>query len=89
MRDGGNVWEYAVIYVDDIIMVMKVPKAFFDDLQGPKIAFTMKGVGNPTYHLGADLYRDADGTLCLGAQTSYALHLSHSTGSNLSLLSPP
>ena len=69
MRDGGNVWEYAVIYVDDIIVAMKDPKAFFDDLQGPKIAFTMKGVGKPTYHLGADFYRDEDGTLCLGAQT--------------------
>ena len=69
MRDGGNVWEYAVIYIDDIIVAMKDPKAFFDDLQGPKIAFTMKGVGKPTYHLGADFYRDEDGTLCLEAQT--------------------
>ena len=74
MRDGGNVWEYAVIYVDDIIVAMKDPKAFFDDLQGPKIAFTMKGVGKPQYHLGADFYRDEDGTLCLGAQT-YSKHL--------------
>ena len=69
MCDGGNVWEYAVVYVDDIIVAMKDPQAFFDELQGPNIAFTMKGVGKPTYHLGADFYRDEDGTLCLGAQT--------------------
>ena len=75
MRDGGNLWEYASIYVDDIIVAMIGPKAFFDELQGSNIAFTMKGIGKPTYHLGTDLYRDEDGTLCLGAQT-YSKHLS-------------
>ena len=29
----------------------------------------MKGIGAPTYHLGADFFHDDDGTLCLGAQT--------------------
>ena len=69
MHDGGDVWEYPVIYVDDIIMVMKDPKAFFNELQEPNIVFTMKGIGKPTYHLGTDFYCNDDGTLCLGAQT--------------------
>ena len=41
---------------------------------GPQVRFTMKGVGQPTYHLGADFFRDDDGTLCMGAQT-YSKHL--------------
>ena len=53
---------------------MHDPQHFFDDLQGPQVRFTMKGVGPPTYHLGADFFCDDDGTLCLGAQT-YSKHL--------------
>ena len=68
MWDAGDVWEYIVIYVDDIIVAMKRAQAFFDTLQGPKIGFTLEGVGRPTYHLGADFFHDDDGTLCLGAQ---------------------
>ena len=75
MRDAGDAWEYIVIYVDDIIVAMKDPKSFFDELQDPdKVGFKMKGVGSPTYHLGADFFRDDDGTLCLGSQT-YAKRL--------------
>ena len=75
MRDTGDTWEYIMVYVDDIIVAMKDPKSFFDELQDPdKVGFKMKGVGSPTYHLGADFFRDDDGTLCLGSQT-YAKHL--------------
>ena len=75
MRDAGNAWEYIVVYVDDIIFAMKDPKSFFDKLQEPdKVGFMMKGVGLPTYHLGADFFCDDDGTLCLGSQT-YAKRL--------------
>ena len=48
---------------------MKDPQVFFDELQGPSVGFTMKGVGVLTYHLGTDFFCDDDGTLCLGAQT--------------------
>ena len=69
MRNAGDAWEYIVVYMDDII-VMKDPKSFFDELQDPdKVSFKMKGVGLPTYHLGADFFCDDDGTLCLGLQT--------------------
>ena len=33
MHDAGDVYEYLVIYVDDLVAVMKDPKAFFDELQ--------------------------------------------------------
>ena len=69
MRDVGDVWEYIVVYVDDIIVVMRDAQGFFDALQGPNVGFIMKGVGKPTYHLGTDFFRDDDGTLCLGSQT--------------------
>ena len=61
MRDIGDVWEY--------IVAMKDAQGFFDALQGPIVGFTMKGVGKPTYHLAADFFCDADGTLCLSSQT--------------------
>ena len=64
-----RVWEYIIVYVDDIIAAMKDPHAFFDKLQGPEVGFKMKGIGAPTYHLGTDFFCDDDRTLCLGAQT--------------------
>ena len=75
MHDAGDAWEYIVVYVDDIDVAMKDPKRFLDELQDPdKVGFKMKGVGLPTYHLGADFFRDDDGTLCLGSWT-YAKHI--------------
>ena len=74
MCDLNNMWEFIVVYVDDIIAAMNDPQSFFNELQGPKVSFTMKGVRSPTYHLGADFFRDNDSTLCMGAQT-YAKQL--------------
>ena len=74
MWDAGDLWEYVVVYVDDIIVAMKDAKQFFDELQGPNVSFTMKGVGKPNYHLGADFFYDDDSTLCFGSQT-YAKRL--------------
>ena len=68
MHDAGDVWEYVVIYVYDIIAAMKDTQSFFNKLQGCHVSFTMKGVGTPTYNLGADFPHDNDGSLCLGAQ---------------------
>ena len=50
-------------------VAMKNAQSFFDELQSPKIGFTMKDMGKPTYHLGADFFHDEDSTLCLGSQT--------------------
>ena len=49
-------------------MAMKDAQGFFDALQWSDVDFTMKGVGNPTYQLGADFFQDDDGTICPGAQ---------------------
>ena len=51
-----------------------IRNVFFDDLQGPQVRFTMKGVGQPSYHLGADFFHDDDSTLSMGTQT-YSKHL--------------
>ena len=69
MQDVGDVWEYIIVYVDDIIVAMKEAQGFFEALQGPNVGFIMKGVGKPTYHLGADFFHDDDGMPCLGSQT--------------------
>ena len=74
MCDSGSAREYVVIYVDDLIVAMHDQQHFFDDLQGPQVRFTMKGIGEPSYHLGADFFRYDDGTLSMGAQT-YSKHL--------------
>ena len=69
MHDSGSVLEYVVVYIDDLIVAIHDAQCFFDDLQGPQVGFTMKGVGQPIYHLGMDFFHDDDGTLCLGTQT--------------------
>ena len=69
MRDVGDVWEYIVVYVDDIIVALKEGQGFFEALQGPNVGFIMKGVGKPTYHLSTHFFHDDNGTLSLGSQT--------------------
>jgi hypothetical protein len=69
MRDAGDHYEYVVVYVDDLIVVMKEPEAFFDKLRGDPWNYTLKGVGTPKYHLGGDFFKDKDGTQCYGGQT--------------------
>ena len=69
MRDAGDVYKYLVVYVDDLVAVMKDPKAFFDELQRSPLHYTLKGLTEPRYHLGTNYFNDKDGTLCFGAQT--------------------
>ena len=69
MLDVGDSYEYIVIYVDDLIVAMKDPKEFFDQLQAPPVNFKLEGVGPASYHLGGDLFHDDDGTLCFDSQT--------------------
>ena len=52
MKDMITHWEYICTYVDDLLVMSKEPEVFMDELQK---TFKMKGVGPPTYHLGADL----------------------------------
>ena len=69
MHDAGDVYEYVVTYVDDLLVIMKDPQSFFDVLESNAHNYSLKNVGLPKYHLSANYYRDTDGTLCMGAQT--------------------
>ena len=69
MHDAGDIYEYVVMYIDDLLAIMKDPKSFFDVLESNVHNYKLKNVGPPKYHLGADYFHDMDGTLCMGAQT--------------------
>jgi hypothetical protein len=44
------------------------PQLLFDALK-EVYHFSLAGVRKPSYHLGGNFYRDADGTLAWGAET--------------------
>ena len=67
MRDAGDKYEYICVYVDDLLCMMKDPSAFMDRLKNV-YNYKLKGVGPPSYHLGANYFRDPDGTLVMGAK---------------------
>ena len=60
-KDGSH-YEYIAVYVDDLAICMKDPKAFCDTLKD-KYKLKLKGVGPINYHLGCGYTRDEDGTL--------------------------
>jgi hypothetical protein len=68
LKDCDTHYEYVCVYVDDQALAMKEPQKFCDILKD-KYGFKLKGVGPISYHLGADIWRDPDGTLCFGAKT--------------------
>ena len=65
MRPTKDYYEYIAVYVDDLAIVAKDPKAIVDILQN-KYNYKLKGVGSIDYHLGGNFSRDADGTLSYG-----------------------
>ena len=67
LREADDCYEYICVYVDDLMVIMKDPQAFFDTLQ-TKYGYILKGVGPPEYHLGGNFGRDPDGTLYWGAE---------------------
>ncbi len=67
MKPCGTHYKYVCVYVDDLAVMMKSPEDFFLGLKKRK--YKLKGVGEITYHLGGDFYRDPDGTLAWGART--------------------
>jgi hypothetical protein len=60
-------YEHVCVYVDDLAVMMKDPNAFFEELRQRK--YKLKGVGDVSYHVGGDFYRDPDGALAWGAKT--------------------
>ena len=55
MKDKGDHYEYVVVYVDDLLYAGKDPKRYWEDVLA--MGYKLKGVGVPTYHLGATFER--------------------------------
>jgi hypothetical protein len=64
MRKNGEIYECIGVYVDDMALGMKDPGSFANILQ-KKYCFKLKGTGPISYHLGAEFFRDKDGTLVI------------------------
>ena len=57
MRPTKDCYEYIAVYVDDLAIAAKDPKAIVDILQN-KYNYKLKGVGPIDYHLGGNFGRD-------------------------------
>jgi hypothetical protein len=64
MRKNGDIYEYIAVYVDDLAIAAKDPKAITDLLM-EKHKFKLKGTGPISFHLGCDFFRDSDGVMCM------------------------
>ena len=67
MHRNGDLYEYNAVYVDDLAFAMKNPSKFVETLKA-KYGFKIKAAGPLEFHLGADFYRDEEGTLCMAPQ---------------------
>lgn len=63
MRPCGDHYEYIVVYIDDLGITSKDPKAIVDKLEG-KYGFKLKGTGPIKFHLSCDYFCDSQGMLC-------------------------
>ena len=59
---GEDYYEHIAVYVDDLLIASKDPKAIIDVLTN-KHSFKLKVTGPISYHLGCDFGSDDDGTL--------------------------
>ena len=57
MRDADSHYEYMAVYVDDLIIVSKDPMKLIKELRDVG-GYTLKGVGEPEYHLGGDIEKE-------------------------------
>ena len=69
MRDMGDHYEYISVWVDDMFIAFKNPKAIVDELSKE---YTLKGDGPPRYYLGADMERlnEPEKVFSMGSGTS-------------------
>jgi Reverse transcriptase (RNA-dependent DNA polymerase) len=65
MREGDGVYEYIAVYVDDLLIAARNLEEIVHTLQEIHV-FKLKSVGQLTYHLGCDYFREEDGTLFCG-----------------------
>lgn len=59
LRDRVDHWEYVATYVDDLLYVGQAPYVFFQHIA--TLEFKLKGVGEPSHHLGGDFRRIESG----------------------------
>ena len=73
MKDMGDHYEYACVWVDDIIVMSKDPMHLISQL---KQTYTLKGVGRPEYYLGADMahVKSPEDVFVMGSST-YVLRI--------------
>jgi Reverse transcriptase (RNA-dependent DNA polymerase) len=64
MRRVGKLYEYVVIYIDNLGIASSDPSAIIKELEGC-YSFQFKGTGPTTFHLGCDVFRDGEGVLCM------------------------
>ena len=64
IRQNGDIYEYVAVYVDDTAFAVKEPQEFAKILM-ETYKFKLKGTGPITFHLGMDIQREDDGTLCI------------------------
>ena len=67
MYRNGEQYECIAIYVDDIAFALHNPQSFIDTVKS-KYNFKIKEAGPLEFHLGADFFRDNEGTLCMAPQ---------------------
>ena len=67
MCQNGEQYEYIAVYVDDITFALKDLQPFIYTLNN-KYNFKIKEAGPLEFHLGADFFRDDEGTLCMVPQ---------------------
>ena len=67
MRRSGEQYEYIAVYVDDIAFALHDLQPFIDILRN-KYNFKIKKAGFQEFHLGADFFRDDEGTFCMAPQ---------------------
>ena len=58
-------YKYIATYVDDLVIIMKEPKAFINQLEAALYNFKLKGSGPLNFRLGCEFYRDSTSTLCM------------------------
>jgi hypothetical protein len=67
MRRVDDHYEYIAMYVDDLAISFKDPKAITDILMN-KYNFKLKGTGEIEYHLGMSFHRNDRNELCISPQ---------------------
>ena len=68
MRKCGDWYEYLSVWVNDFLILSKDPMRYIEELEKN---FTLKGVGQPEYYLGADMayIKEPEDVFIMGSHT--------------------